>query len=79
MATPARDLIVNLVGKTNQLMTPLQGASAQLSSVGSTLTRTLTPAAAALGVGMGLAVASSTRAPTRCGSAPGRPATRCRR
>jgi len=55
MAAPSRDLIVNLVGKTNQLMGPLQGASAQMTQVGSTLTRTLTPAAAALGAGMALA------------------------
>lgn len=55
MPAPARDLIVNLVGKTNQLMGPLQGASAQMSQIGSTLTRTLTPAAAAIGAGMALA------------------------
>lgn len=50
MAAPTRDLIVNLVGRTNQLMGPLQGASAQLGQLGGTLTRTLTPAAAAFGV-----------------------------
>lgn len=55
MAAPTRDLIVNLIGKTSKLITPLQGASAQMSKIGSTLSRTLTPAAAALGVGMALA------------------------
>ncbi len=55
MAAPARDLIVNLVGRTNQLMGPLQGASAKMTQIGSTLSKTLTPAAAALGVGMAMA------------------------
>jgi len=55
MSAPARDLIVNLIGKTNQLMGPLDGASAQMTQIGGNLTRTLTPAAAALGAGMALA------------------------
>ena len=55
MASSSRDLIINLVGRTNQLMGPLQGASAQIGQLGGTLTRTLTPAALALGAGMALA------------------------
>jgi len=61
MAAPSRDLIVNLIGKTNKLLTPLQGASARMQKIGGTLSRTLTPAAAALGVGMKMAAAEFNR------------------
>ena len=55
MPAPTRDLIVNLVGKTNKLMSPFESASAQMAGIGRKLTKTLTPAAAAIGAGMALA------------------------
>lgn len=61
MPAPSRDLIVNLVGKTDQLSSAFGNMSSGLTRVGSTLTRALTPAAAAFGVAMGAAFRSFDR------------------